>query len=307
MSDMHKTEYSDAISSVEEIIDDARNGRMFILVDHEDRENEGDLVIPAQMCTPVGHQLHGDARAGSDLPRAAGNADRCARPAADEPQELQPPRDRLHPVDRGARRGDDRHLGRRPGADRLGRHRPDEGCGRHRDTRPHLSAARPRRRRAGPRRPYRGGGGRGASRGPQPLGRDLRDHERGRHDGAPARPRRLRAEAQAEDRHDLGPDRLSPPPRQSGQREGGEACDLGLWRRLADAGLCRRDAGGRAHRPEQGRPQRAGAGAGPDARAQSAGGCAGDQPRSRGRVARRDADHRARGARRGRAACATPR
>ncbi|MDO9637878.1 MAG: 3,4-dihydroxy-2-butanone-4-phosphate synthase [Pseudotabrizicola sp.] len=46
------TEYSDAISSVEDIIDDARNGRMFILVDHEDRENEGDLVIPAQMCTP---------------------------------------------------------------------------------------------------------------------------------------------------------------------------------------------------------------------------------------------------------------
>ncbi|MBN2629462.1 MAG: 3,4-dihydroxy-2-butanone-4-phosphate synthase [Rhodobacteraceae bacterium] len=46
------TDYSDAISSIEEIIDDARNGRMFILVDHEDRENEGDLVIPAQMCTP---------------------------------------------------------------------------------------------------------------------------------------------------------------------------------------------------------------------------------------------------------------
>jgi 3,4-dihydroxy 2-butanone 4-phosphate synthase / GTP cyclohydrolase II len=45
-------DYSDAISSIEEIIDDARNGRMFILVDHEDRENEGDLVIPAQMCTP---------------------------------------------------------------------------------------------------------------------------------------------------------------------------------------------------------------------------------------------------------------
>ena len=42
----------DAISSTEDIIDDARNGRMFILVDHEDRENEGDLVIPAQMATP---------------------------------------------------------------------------------------------------------------------------------------------------------------------------------------------------------------------------------------------------------------
>ncbi|MBK5926527.1 3,4-dihydroxy-2-butanone-4-phosphate synthase [Rhodobaculum claviforme] len=44
--------YADAISTIEEIIDDARNGRMFILVDHEDRENEGDLVIPAQMATP---------------------------------------------------------------------------------------------------------------------------------------------------------------------------------------------------------------------------------------------------------------
>jgi len=44
--------FRDAMSSVEEILDDARNGRMFILVDHEDRENEGDLVIPAQMATP---------------------------------------------------------------------------------------------------------------------------------------------------------------------------------------------------------------------------------------------------------------
>ncbi|TCM84925.1 3,4-dihydroxy-2-butanone-4-phosphate synthase [Rhodovulum steppense] len=44
--------FRDAISSTEEILEDARNGRMFILVDHEDRENEGDLVIPAQMATP---------------------------------------------------------------------------------------------------------------------------------------------------------------------------------------------------------------------------------------------------------------
>jgi len=40
------------LSPIEEIIDEARNGRMFILVDDEDRENEGDLVIPAQMATP---------------------------------------------------------------------------------------------------------------------------------------------------------------------------------------------------------------------------------------------------------------
>ena len=49
---MTDTEYTDAISSVAEIIEEARNGRIFILVDHEDRENEGDLVIPAQMATP---------------------------------------------------------------------------------------------------------------------------------------------------------------------------------------------------------------------------------------------------------------
>ncbi len=41
-----------AISSIEEIIEDARNGRMYILVDAEDRENEGDLIIPAQFATP---------------------------------------------------------------------------------------------------------------------------------------------------------------------------------------------------------------------------------------------------------------
>ena len=41
------------LSTVEEIVDEARNGRMFILVDDEDRENEGDLVIPAQMATPA--------------------------------------------------------------------------------------------------------------------------------------------------------------------------------------------------------------------------------------------------------------
>jgi 3,4-dihydroxy 2-butanone 4-phosphate synthase/GTP cyclohydrolase II len=38
---------------IEEIIEEARNGRMFILVDDEDRENEGDLVIPAQFATPA--------------------------------------------------------------------------------------------------------------------------------------------------------------------------------------------------------------------------------------------------------------
>lgn len=49
---MTKSEFHDFISSPEEIIEDARNGRMYILVDAEDRENEGDVIIPAQMATP---------------------------------------------------------------------------------------------------------------------------------------------------------------------------------------------------------------------------------------------------------------
>jgi 3,4-dihydroxy 2-butanone 4-phosphate synthase/GTP cyclohydrolase II len=44
--------FHDYIAQIEDVIEDARNGKMFILVDAEDRENEGDLVIPAQMCTP---------------------------------------------------------------------------------------------------------------------------------------------------------------------------------------------------------------------------------------------------------------
>ena len=40
------------LSPIEDVIEDARNGRMFILVDDEDRENEGDLIIPAEKASP---------------------------------------------------------------------------------------------------------------------------------------------------------------------------------------------------------------------------------------------------------------
>src|SRR5271163_645744 len=56
MENLHEkfltSELSKYLSSAEELIEEARNGRMFILVDDEDRENEGDLVIPAQFATP---------------------------------------------------------------------------------------------------------------------------------------------------------------------------------------------------------------------------------------------------------------
>jgi 3,4-dihydroxy 2-butanone 4-phosphate synthase / GTP cyclohydrolase II len=47
------SEFKRAISPIPEIIEEAREGRMFILIDEEDRENEGDLVIPAQFATPA--------------------------------------------------------------------------------------------------------------------------------------------------------------------------------------------------------------------------------------------------------------
>jgi 3,4-dihydroxy 2-butanone 4-phosphate synthase/GTP cyclohydrolase II len=43
---------AEVLVGAEAIINEARNGRMFILVDDDDRENEGDLIIPAQMATP---------------------------------------------------------------------------------------------------------------------------------------------------------------------------------------------------------------------------------------------------------------
>ena len=44
--------FTSAISPIEDILEDARNGRPYILVDAEDRENEGDVIIPAQFATP---------------------------------------------------------------------------------------------------------------------------------------------------------------------------------------------------------------------------------------------------------------
>lgn len=47
-----KSQAKPVVSPIEEIVEEFRNGRMVVLIDAEDRENEGDLVIPAQMATP---------------------------------------------------------------------------------------------------------------------------------------------------------------------------------------------------------------------------------------------------------------
>ena len=69
----------DYISSAAEIIEEARAGRMFILVDDEDRENEGDLVIPAQMATPEAINFMAKHAPRPDLPGADPRARRAAR------------------------------------------------------------------------------------------------------------------------------------------------------------------------------------------------------------------------------------
>ena len=68
-------DFSTAISPIEEIIEDARNGKMYILVDAEDRENEGDLIIPAQFATP--DQVNFMAKFGRGLICLAMNRDRA--------------------------------------------------------------------------------------------------------------------------------------------------------------------------------------------------------------------------------------
>jgi 3,4-dihydroxy 2-butanone 4-phosphate synthase/GTP cyclohydrolase II len=54
MTDINTATFEEVynLATPEEILEDARNGRMYILVDAEDRENEGDLIIPAQFATP---------------------------------------------------------------------------------------------------------------------------------------------------------------------------------------------------------------------------------------------------------------
>ncbi len=52
MSREMKYNFTTMFNSIEEIIEELRKGNMVIVVDDEDRENEGDLVLPAQFVTP---------------------------------------------------------------------------------------------------------------------------------------------------------------------------------------------------------------------------------------------------------------
>ena len=63
-------------ATVEEAVAEIRAGRFVILVDDEDRENEGDLVVAAELVTP--EAVNFMAREGRGLVCLALTAERCA-------------------------------------------------------------------------------------------------------------------------------------------------------------------------------------------------------------------------------------
>ena len=118
-------------------------------------------------------------------------------------------------IDRGARGRLDRHLRARPRAHDPGRDRPAHEAARPRPAGPHVPAEGQVRRRARADGPDRGRRGPRAARRTQPVRRDLRGHERRRHDGARARPRAILRAPRPEDDHRRRPDRLPAQARQA--------------------------------------------------------------------------------------------
>ena len=207
--DAWRITFSEVKSTTEDIIEDARKGRMFILVDDEDRENEGDLVIPAQMATPEAiNFMAKHARGLICLALTRERVEQLGLPLMAQNNGTR--HQTAFTVSIEAREGVTTGIS---AADRArtvaGGDRPDVRAARHRHARPRLSAGGARRRRAGARRPYRGRGRHRAPRRPQPAGvicEIMND------DGTMARrrPRHLRPAPRPEDRHHRRPDRLSP-------------------------------------------------------------------------------------------------
>jgi 3,4-dihydroxy 2-butanone 4-phosphate synthase/GTP cyclohydrolase II len=102
------------VSPVEDIVADMRAGRMVILVDEEDRENEGDLVLGRRTRHARRHQFHGPLWPGSDLPDPHPRTLRNLAPAAHGGAQRDQDGHGIHGVDRSRHRRDHRHFGRRP-------------------------------------------------------------------------------------------------------------------------------------------------------------------------------------------------
>ena len=84
---MNAADRTPPFASIEEAIAEIAAGRMLIVVDDEDRENEGDLVMAAEKVDARGGQLHDHARPRADLPAADRRAARRAADPADDRRE----------------------------------------------------------------------------------------------------------------------------------------------------------------------------------------------------------------------------
>ena len=211
------------LSSIEEVIEDARPARMFILVDDEDRENEGDLVIPAEKPTP--EVINFMARHGRGLICLSLTRERVAELGLPPMAHKQPdPPPTAFTVSIEAREGVTTGIS---AADRARTIAVaiDPAKGRHDIVTPgHVfPLVGAGRRRAGSRRTYRGSRRHFAARRAQSVRRDLRDHERRRHHGADAGSGEVRAVARAQDRHHRRPHRLPPPQREADRAWSAEA------------------------------------------------------------------------------------
>ena len=182
---------------------------MFILVDDEDRENEGDLVIPAQFATPDAiNFMAKHARGLICLALTRHRVEQLGLPLMAQANGTR--HQTAFTVSIEAREGVTTGISAADRAHTIAvAINPRDGPRRHRLPRPRLPAGGARRRRAGPRRPHRGGGRHRPPRRPQPVRRDLRDHERRRLHGPPAGPRRLRPAPRPEARHHRRPDRAT--------------------------------------------------------------------------------------------------
>ena len=182
------TEAPSPFATVEEAIEDIRAGRFVVVVDDEDRENEGDLVIAAEFVTP--EAVNFMATHGRGLICLCLTPDvRRAGPPPDDRAERDAVRHRVHRLDRGSRGRHDRISATT--APIRSRSRSTRPRGRTTSsTRPRLPAARPGGRRPSARARPRP---RSTSRGLPASARrgHLRDHERGRDDGARGGPGRL--------------------------------------------------------------------------------------------------------------------
>ena len=103
-------------ATIEEAVEDIRNGKMVVVVDDPERENEGDLVVAAQFATA--DAINFMATHARGLICLCLTAERCEQLGLPQmtAAERGASRHGVHELDRGPRGRDDRHLGGRPRA-----------------------------------------------------------------------------------------------------------------------------------------------------------------------------------------------